>query len=165
MPALLADLPNLTVTYYDVAGTDPRAVRRQIQRLGPVQEEGGERFDAITRWTLDARWQTRNGVCDPSTAEADVILNIHLPRLTNYDRLSRVERARWDRYIRQLSGHERNHALSAVRGREALIRFMRAAPDCAGMEVALRDVIARVTAMNADYDRRTDHGRNEGIVY
>lgn len=165
VPPAVADLPNLTMTYYDVPGRERDTVRRRLDQRRPVQGDNDQRFDAVTTYNFQTNWQTVDGRCLPETAQATLQLAITMPRAVHYAEMSRQEKGRWDRYFHQLLAHERNHAMSAVRALPLLQRLLRSARDCAAMEAAARAVFDWVEEMNAEYDRRVDHGRREGIVY
>ncbi len=165
VPPAVADLPNLTMIYDDVAGRERHTVRRRIDQNHLVDANDGRRVHAVTRYDFRTQWQTMNGQCLPATAEATLHLSITMPRAIHYAEMSRREQQRWDRYWNQLLLHERNHALSAVRALPLLQQMLRSARDCAAMEAAAQAVFNRVAQINATYDQRTNHGQREGIVY
>lgn len=164
-PAVLAEIPNLTVSYYDVEGADPRAVRRSMNERRPPDPHTKERFDGRTE--IQLQWSIAGGVgrCDPSKAEFTQTVVITLPRLANAGRLSSAERADWTRYMTALIGHERNHALIGLRGEAEAKRRAHSSETCQAVSANVDSVMKAVAAAQVEYDKRTQHGALEGAVY
>ena len=164
-PAALADIPNLTVRYYEVQGRDGRTIRRDMNAKRLVDSVDGLPVDAQTRWRHNWRVPGGPSGCDPSRAEVSYTIEMTLPRLAAGVTLSRSEQAEWDRYYKALLGHERNHALMAVRAAGALQSALREAGSCETAKSAADRVLAPLREASAEYDRRTRHGFTEGAVY
>jgi predicted secreted Zn-dependent protease len=166
-PAALADLPNLTITFYAVSGADPQAVRRSMNERRPRDPLNGKPYDARTdvswKWRAPPRADGRG--CDPAAAVFTHAVTMTLPKLSEPARLKAAERADWERYMARLIAHERNHALIGIRGGAALEKSFKAAPDCKrGQEIAAAASSA-MAAAHLQYDAKTQHGVLEGAVY
>ncbi len=165
-PPALADISDLTVSYYSVSGANPRAIRQSMNQRRPRDPRTAEPFDGRTdvayRWSAPGR---QGGGCDTAKAEFVHKVSVILPRLEDAGRLSSAEKTEWDEYMARLVAHERNHALIGVRGGEEVEKQVRSAVDCAAASAAAKAVSDRVAAAHIEYDRRTDHGALEGAVY
>ncbi len=162
----LAAMPEVTLEAYLVGGRNPRAIRAAMNAVRPAETDGGERFDAVTRWRYSTRWRGRGDVrCVPETAEAVVAITVILPDLAEADRLGRRDREAWDRYFKALATHEMNHARIALHGRQEIEKAMKAASGCEDMQAAVARVSEEVSAASREYDRLTQHGKREGTVF
>ena len=162
----LADMPDTMVATYPVDGRTPQAIRASINRGRPSSVEGGERFDAVTRWSYQANWR-RSGPdqCLAGTAEVTVAVKIILPDLISRDRLSTREKAAWDGYFQRLVAHELNHGRIAALGSQRMQAALREATSCAEMETTRERMGTEIRDGNREYDRTSEHGRLEGAVY
>ena len=166
-PAALADLPNLTVTYYVVSGDDPQAVRRSMNERRTRDPIDGKPYDARTDVSYRYRAPARaDGTgCDPAAAVFTHAIRMTLPKLAEPTRLKPAERLDWERYMTQLVAHERNHALIGLRGGIELEKRFKAAPDCKLAKAAADAGSAAMAAAHLQYDAKTQHGVLEGAVY
>ena len=162
----LADMPDTMVATYPVDGRTPQAIRASINRGRPSDVEGGERFDAVTRWSYQANWR-RSGPdqCLADTAEVTMAVKIILPDLISRDRLSTREKAAWDGYFQRLVAHELNHGRIAALGSQRMQAALREATSCAEMQATRERLGTEIRDANREYDRTSEHGRLEGAVY
>jgi predicted secreted Zn-dependent protease len=153
---------------YDVSAAGGLvAVRRQLDRLGPVSDETGQRFDGLTRWALNLRFnydEGRDG-CKLRSATIYVEAVITLPELADPGLLSPQERALWDGYLVALREHEDGHVdhyLSAARELRDEIFNTGTLADCRDLANALgrsRDqTIETIRQRDRLYDAATGHG-------
>ena len=152
--------------FYDVPGTDPRAIREGLKRLGPTDETDGKRVDALTRWSYNWRWQSRTtaGVCKITSVTLDLSIEVTLPRLSDANRLSGGTRDRWNVYMIALRRHELGHVEIARKHMDAIRRAVESA-SCAEANDAARSLLATVRDENARYDVETRHGARQGVVF
>jgi predicted secreted Zn-dependent protease len=160
----LAAMPEVTVTTYPVEGRNARIIRQNMNRVRP-REASGEAFDALTTWQFSSRWKTQGGQCLPQTIEVKVTVGVTLPQLTHYDRLSRSDRQKWDRYFAALVQHETNHVRIAITGSQLMQEQLRQSASCEGLEAVGRELAEGVAQASRAYDDRTDHGKREGAVF
>jgi predicted secreted Zn-dependent protease len=128
-----------TIRYYDVSSLTAVGLRNQMRRRGP------RGYWAYAQWWVS--W----------TAECQITLTqtIDMPRHTRPDSLPADLRVSWDRMITALLAHERVHT-----GHGASAAAEIAAAQCEGAY----EIIDRWAAEDQAFDRRTDHGRLEGVV-
>ncbi|MFL6859467.1 MAG: DUF922 domain-containing protein [Sphingomicrobium sp.] len=76
-PARLSDVPNVAVTYYEVAGRDLAAIHKSLARLGPRDPRTRRVLPATSRWTVGVKIHslTTAGRCTGARGDA------RLPRL------------------------------------------------------------------------------------
>lgn len=160
----LAAMPEVSLTAYVVEGRNPRTIRQNMNRLRP-RMASGESFDGLTRWQFASRWKTQNGQCVPETIEIKVTVSVTLPQLAQYDRLSRSDRQKWDRYYAALVQHETNHARIAITGSKMMQEELRKAGSCDGLDAMGQRLAEQVSAASQTYDTQTNHGRTEGAVF
>lgn len=164
LPELAAE-PGVVIVGYPVRGGSARLVRQSMNEVRP-SSAAGERFDGLTTWRYAARWmRSADGDCDPASAEVSVSIVVTLPELETTERLSRQDRANWDRYLRALAAHEHNHVRLARAGAEQMSTYMRGAPDCATMVAARTQIGDAVREASRTYDATTRHGATEGATY
>jgi len=102
----LADIPNTTIRYYDVQGTDITSINRSI--AGQRPSVGGTPIAAATDWTVNAAFKmhTEEGRCRVVGVEARFAASADLPRLVNEQKLAPENLARWRRYVASLEASE-----------------------------------------------------------
>jgi predicted secreted Zn-dependent protease len=102
----LSDIPNTSVQYYDVQGTDITSINRSIARQRP--SAGGTPIAAATDWTVNAVFKkhTEQGRCSVVDVEARFAASAELPRLVDEQRLKPEILARWRKYVAGLEASE-----------------------------------------------------------
>lgn len=160
----VAEMDNVTLLGYEVRGRNARAVRASINEGKPA-DLSGARHDAVTYWNYRWQFPRTNGRCDPAGTAVTYAVTLVLPDLATLDQMSRNDREKWNTYFAALVLHESNHARIAAAGAEGVRQAMRAAPDCESAQAVGLAENRRVGAASAEYDRLTNHGRNEGAVY
>lgn len=159
-----ADIPDVEIVYYDVQGTSPEEIRRNMNRLRPTDDQG-RRFDGYTRWNVRWSWPgLPGGGCDLAQVDVRVTIRVTLPRYTPSPRTPAAVHRRWATYIAALERHEANHARHAWRGVQRVRSALRQA-DCAGANAAGQAVLAEIRRQDAEYDRATRHGITEGARF
>ncbi|MDJ0629245.1 MAG: DUF922 domain-containing protein [Rhodobacter sp.] len=130
----------VTTRTYDVSGPDLATVERQMNRQGPF----GHWAYARTSWDWD------------DACNVTFKARITLPKLVNRHRLDAAELAEWDRMIAVLTEHEMNHVRI---GQGWATAIKRAGCDPA----AIKRINREWRGKDGAYDRRTGHGRTEGV--
>lgn len=156
---VFADLPEVRLESYAVAGRTLAEVRRAIETRGPVAEDG-RRFHGLTTWRYRFNYaQDGRGRCEPRTAVVSVEIAVTLPELARPELLDPRDRRSWDDYVARLALHEREHVRLVLRGRDQLEQTLRRSRSCADLAPTARRVSAAIEAENLDFDRRTGHGQ------
>ncbi|MBP2158717.1 MULTISPECIES: DUF922 domain-containing protein [Asticcacaulis] len=155
----LKRFPNVTITWYDVPGTDGKAIFDYMAAHGPVDKRDGFRAHGTTTWRMNWEYAGRadGSGCDTARVKMRFGGTVLLPRLTQYDELSPRDRVAWNRTQAGLIAHEEGHLHIAYSQMETVAQAIRHS-DCAGARAAADAVFARIDARNAEYDRETQHG-------
>jgi predicted secreted Zn-dependent protease len=162
VPAL-AGFPNVAVAYYDIDATEPEAIRAQIAERGPRFK--GEQFAALTTWHYRWRWDAApGGGCGTANAKVTLETKVLLPRLVHLDSVDPQVAQAWRSYFDALARHEAGHVRLAADGRTLVADAVRLSA-CREANSAGESAVDVVGKGQAEYDRRTLHGRREGVVF
>jgi predicted secreted Zn-dependent protease len=161
----LRRFPNVTVSYYDVPGTDPKAITDYMRQYGPVDSNDGFRAQGMTTWRVAWHFPpSTNRLCDTAGVTATFSGDVLLPRLTESASLSPRGRAAWEKMMAKLIAHEEGH-LHLTYGQVDTITDAVRRSSCANARAAADAAIAKINARNAEYDRETQHGRVESEIF
>jgi predicted secreted Zn-dependent protease len=153
----LRRFPNVTVTYYDVPGTDPKAITDYMRKHGPVDSNDGFRAQGMTTWRVNWYFPSSSGACNTSRARIVFSGDVLLPRLTEAEKLSPRVRAAWGKMMARLISHEEGHLQISYGQLDTITTAVRRST-CESARVAADAAIARINAKNTEYDRETQHG-------
>jgi len=139
--AVAVEVPDLTVnrTYYDVSGRTGRALKQQMDKLGP------NGFWAYTKWQV--KWT--------AACRVSVIISYTRPRLTDRNQVPLSLRHQWDRMIADLRKHEAGHAQHGISAGAEI-----AQANCTSAQT----IIHKWSREDKAYDARTHHGRTQGVT-
>ena len=160
----------LKIDYFTIKGATARELRNELNRLGPIGETG-IRGDGYTRWHIAWKYDfaPRGDTCVADNIRVTLEVNMILPRWEPPPGVSSTLVGLWDRYLAALRFHEDGHyrvAISAADEVRKTLAQYRAGGDCPALEKRLNsranDILNRVRREQADYDRETDFGRNQG---
>jgi predicted secreted Zn-dependent protease len=158
---------------YTVTGRTASEVRSQMDRLGPLSENG-KIYDANTR--SDLRWiysnfQTTTDGCQVSSVDIRLAVVYVMPKWADYDSAPREVRDSWDRFMERLTVHERGHrdiSMQVATDFERDIMSMRKRY-CNEVEKAAeeraREAQQALKDRNREFDERTRHGADQGAVF
>lgn len=164
MLASLADVPNVVLEYYPVSGRTADDVRAAINSKRLLSEDG-KPVDALSRSALRWYWkESRGDHCVPIDPVVEFHATIILPRLVDDAQLPVETRARWYRYVRALETHEAGHVLSSYMLVDT-VRQAIANSSCGTADAAAAAATSAFNERDAEYDRVTDHGRNQGAIF
>ena len=149
----LADLPNTTITYFDVSGRNLKAINKSIvehQKIGP----GGRPAVAPTGWAIDAGFNkvTSGGQCKVANAKATFSAKVVMPRLVSDTGHTPELLATWRAY---LAGVENAQAadLWFVYDRIRDVESAILASTCEGAQSAGAAAVERLRAQAAEFRR------------
>jgi predicted secreted Zn-dependent protease len=163
-----------TVEYYDVAGSDARAVRQDLNRVGPVSSVDGRRYDATARWHVSWRYRYKQsaGSCGIASVTTAVAATIKFPRLKTDQATPDDLKQAFAAYSDKLMLHEKGHVQNAIdiaKRIEAGIAALPPEPTCAALAAVANKLahalIKEANQMDIEYDRRTQHGRTQGVRF
>ena len=159
-------------SYYDIAGGSLPELVAQMRLLGPTIEGSARRYWARTTWHVRWRftYRERGFSCVIETVSVSLKINYTYPRWKDESGADETSRKAWARMMSALERHERQHA---QHGRDAALEIergigaLKAQRSCALLEREANAlghrIVEQYVARDAEFDRRTDHGRNEGV--
>lgn len=125
---------------YPVTATSADQILRQLQENGP------NGFWGFTRWYV--RW---TGACEV-TLEIDYIMPLHM----NRNEMHPTTRDAWDKMVVALTNHEQQHGAHGTNAAWELVQS-----GCQNGDA----IVTKWSEQDGVYDRRTGHGRTEGVVF
>lgn len=159
-----AGLPNLSFSLYDVEGRDAASINAAMRENGPRDLNGG--FAAgRTSYHIGFNWaEARRGrSCTVKRVTVSFSANVLLPRLTDETELPPEMRDQWDKFMAVLRVHEAGHAHIAY-DHVGDVRAAIAASPCGKERARGRAALDRIDRLQADYDRRTHGGEQQGNI-
>jgi predicted secreted Zn-dependent protease len=152
-----ADIPNVTLAPYDVAGRNLEAIRKAIDAARPTDPNDATRVDGLTRWAYRWSWhRDARGACHAADEDVTFSATVTVPRLVD-DRASTRVREHFDRYLQSLLAHEDGHVRYAWEHRGDIAVAINAAT-CATAGAAAQAALKTIAAHDAAYDKATRHG-------
>lgn len=159
-----ADIPNVTITPYDVTGRNAAAVRRAIDAVRPTDPHDGQRVDGLSHYEFRWRWHGGGqGKCTAAPEDVTFSATVTIPRLAEDDAPSRL-REQFGRYLQSLLVHEEGHIRYAYEHRGDIAAAINAAT-CDTAKAAAMAALKTIAAHDIEYDRVTRHGRTTGVPF
>lgn len=172
----------LTVSCYDVRGSNFEAIERSLRSNGPRERYRGEADkgparEALFRWNIRWHWEYERGLPRYESATIELRTSLILPcwndgdvaggseETLNVPNLLQLRRA-WRRYRQAVVDHETEHYRLVNEGAERLARDLRRMPSSASPLEAERyaqRALGKIRARNLHWDEKTDHGRRDGV--
>ena len=158
--------------YYDVDAVKLRALRRQLNERRQAHAANPDPIGRTTQ-RLETRYVLRPlpAGCRMDDLVVSLEVRIHLPRWRPRGRRPEELGRRWDAMLAGLTRHEEGHrdnALWAARGLHRRLLALGEDRDCLALERAAQrerfKAEARYRQRDGAYDRRTQHGVNQGSV-
>jgi predicted secreted Zn-dependent protease len=170
-PALADVSENLQYRYYPVSPQGNEALWQAMDRASPIRERGRV-FRGDTRWQVvwNLRWEkSPSGRCALSRVQTTLRATITLPQISgDWDGETR---ARFTGYVTALRQHELKHVDSGRKAARAIDRRLSAFPvmsSCHALEQAANaagfELLDQARQHDLTLDKRTGHGRSEGVV-
>ena len=172
-PAVAVPSVQTAVEYYQVEGTSSREISNSLNRNTPIRRNGkifrgNTRYDV--RWNF--RWRQRANSCRMDSVETNLDIKYTLPKLKNAGSLSLHLQQKWSSYMTALIAHEYEHgeiALDMAYVIEEEILHIEPAKTCQELEANANrlghQIVQEFKEIQADFDRRTNHGATEGVVF
>ena len=160
--ALFEGMPGIRFQYYEVEGRTAREIYDAMRARAPRGTDGL----AQTIWQIDVDWheQTRGSTCRVLDPRTKLSMTVILPRLRQVEGMTPEAFRYWRATRRGLEIHEAGHARIAWDHRDD---FNRAAQEasCKSITQVAKVTQERIEALQQEYDRVTDHGRNQTPAY
>ena len=108
--AKFSDLPNVTVTYYDVQGENVRAVHKAIEAAAPRDPVTNRPVPATSDWSVSAAvgTDTSGAQCKIANAKLNFAASAKMPRLMpiGANPIDPVLQEKWGRYVAELEARQ-----------------------------------------------------------
>lgn len=157
------------VEYYEIEGATPDELRREMDRRGPLDDQGRRR-DAFARWRISWSWPLKSsGKPDFAGAISQFEGVMTLPRWRGREDASAELVKRWDDFMAAVRRHEEGHLGPARQAAPQVAEAIRIAagqnPDLTIREAhrIAEAVVSSIRAYDREYDERTRHGQTEGV--
>jgi len=160
--------PRINIKYYDIEGSTPEELRRSLDAQGPLDRKGIRRY-AYTRWRIWWNWPRRGTGPDFSRCKADYQAEVFLPRWKRAKRAEPKLQASWNEFLNAMVHHEMEHVDSARLNYQSVAKRVQDAfavhPDLseAEAEAIAQEELTRIRLIDWTLDRRTKHGKTEGV--
>ena len=140
----LAQIPGLTVKYYDVAGRTIKDITASLQAQAP-KDSTGQPVPTSVKWLIETNIkQEKTGtVCRVSSAKATMTSEVVLPRLASVKGVKARDLAQWQAYTASIEAQQAAR-LAAVRARLPEVERAILASSCAGATEARNKAVAEI---------------------
>jgi predicted secreted Zn-dependent protease len=160
----LRAFPDTRVVFYDVPGTDTRAISDYMHAHGLPDSRDNTVGEGWTQWRMHWHSPPAPGGCDTAAAQVTFSAEITLPRFVDFARMDPAHQAGWNRYLNALITHEAGHLGHAYQHVGDVAAAIRRGP-CAGAEAAGQAAISVLGRYDVAYDAETHHGQTQGVRY
>ncbi len=126
--------------YYNIQGTTAGQLKAQMKRKGPQGH-----------WAYSKWWVSWSSGC-----RVTVKLTYTFPKWTNSHKAPKSLRKSWKRMIKRLWIHERGHGQHGINAGRKIKKSGCRNP---------KKIIDKWAAQDKIYDRRTGHGRTQGVHF
>ena len=157
-----ADFPDTPIEYYEVSGNSANAIRAQMAAIRPSDPKTGRRHDAWTSWRFRLGGRQRPG--EACEGRVELTTSVQFPRLAADARLSKRDRAAWDRFVTALEAHEAGH-LALAHKAAADAKAALDGGECAATRVAAQAVLDAASQAQVAFDKETAHGQRTGVAF
>ena len=172
VPAAGEPLVRLHTSYYYIDGASATVLAAQLDQNGPVGSDG-KHYAGRTRW--DIQWKFRHEQKGTACSMTDVAIAVGIaqtmPKWRGEEKGAAGLKALWTKFAEALQRHEdghKEHGMRAAKEIEAAVLAVKPASNCEDLELAANTVaqavLTKYQALDEDYDRKTDHGRNRGAT-
>jgi predicted secreted Zn-dependent protease len=161
----LTGIPDTSIAYYDVSGTDALSLRASLNALGPRDGHDHLHVDALSTWRISWFWPTAaDGACDLSQTDVHFMAKVLLPRIAGERALNPALAREWHEYLAALTLHEAGHVRHAYEHSGDVAAAIRSST-CKEAGSAAQAVIRDLVRFDIAYDATTRHGAAQGAVF
>lgn len=95
----IKDLPNTTVSYYDVQGTKGPAIEKSLKKV--IADRVAAKQTQLVSWDVGAKImkRTTGTTCTVTSATSTLTAKVHLPRLVEEAKVQKEVLPRWRTYV------------------------------------------------------------------
>lgn len=160
-----AGIPGLEISYYDVSGSNGVKIRKEINRLRPVDPVGKKPFDGLANYNFGWGWPIdANRQCDLQRTKISFKASVILPRLTNYASLPDALRKRWDKYEAALRERQLGRVSTAYSQNGNLLAAIKGAT-CENANEAANKFLTEIAKSVEEYVKRDNRERRESVSF
>jgi predicted secreted Zn-dependent protease len=172
LPVSGEPLVRLHTSYYYIDGPSATVLAAQLDQNGPVGADGVH-YAGKTRWDIQWKFKHEQKGTACSMTEVAVAVGIAqtMPKWRGQEKGASGLKALWTKFIAALQRHEDGHkenGLKAGREIEAAVLGIKPASNCedlaAAANAAADAIVTKYRTLDEAYDRKTDHGRNQGAT-
>jgi predicted secreted Zn-dependent protease len=158
------DIPDATVSYYDVSGATADELRAHLNALRPAAYDGSK-GDAVTTWYIQWDWPGYGtGSCDLAAATVTYDIKVVFPYWIEPVNPDPALVSRWTTYTRNLATHEEGHVDYVVDHYQSVDAAIKGAT-CTTADGAAKAALGAIRQHDLDYDADTDHGATQGATF
>lgn len=167
-PQLSLHSQKIVVRSYDVHGTQLEELRKNLRSSGPL-DRFGVRRDAQVEWKIWWSWPTVNHTAAFQKVEVDHQIVLTIPNWRDRSNADGLVKKRWDEFFNRLLSHELQHVTHVLSNLEqiktSIIKASANNPALTPFQANKigHRILRRIQHLDFEYDKRTQHGRLEGI--
>ncbi len=144
---------------YHVYGSSLDELRASMDSRKP------QRWDGYTEWRVGWSWPGYGrSDCQLDQARLRTWISVSLPEWRPSQLPPAALRTSWNRYLTELSAHERGHVEIVQRGFAAMQASLKNG-ECDTVEAELLAIMDEIRQADRDYDHATEHGRLTGARF
>lgn len=159
----------MSIEYYPVEGTTSAEILNSLNARGPLDQRGVRRY-ARSEWSIRWEWPLTPVGPQLQAATSSTEIRLILPYLKNQASVPQALRDEWAEYLNRLIIHELRHAQYPMVSGPQVASAIRSAAGSTGLtpaqaHQAAEKILSRIRARDRRYDRETEHGKLEGVVF
>jgi len=158
--------------YYDIKPAQRSDINNEMSDKSPIRQ-GSSTFLGLTKWHVKWRFNYKMstaGLCSITKVSTTLDVKYTMPRIAEDFAVKADVLTAFNRYYEALMLHEEEHknsGLYAAREIEAALPKLETDTDCDRLVNTANSlghkIIKKYYKRDADYDKKTDHGRLEGV--
>ena len=172
-PVLAEPTIETKYNFYSIYPQKKQDLETEMTKRSPIIYQG-KKFKGYTKWYVQwrIRWQENQGSCKITQVKTALTVKYTLPQIPKEFNTSGETRTIFNNFYAALFKHEQNHrdsGLYAARDIEqALLNLGGSFTNCKKLELAANQkghqILQQYVQRDIDYDKRTAHGRLEGVM-
>jgi predicted secreted Zn-dependent protease len=158
--------------FYSIYPQKKQDLEAEMMKRSPIIFKG-KKFKGYTKWYVEwrIRWYEKKGSCHITQVKTALTVTYTLPKIPKDYKTPGETRTVFNNFYAALFKHEQNHrdsGLFAARDIEKALLNLDSFPSCQQLELAANQkryqILHQYVQRDIDYDKRTDHGRLEGVM-
>jgi len=158
--------------FYSIYPQKKQDLEAEMTKRSPIIYLG-KKFKGYTKWYVEwhIRWYEKQGSCQITQVKTALNVTYTLPKIPKDYKTTGETRTVFNNFYAALFKHEQNHrdsGLYAARDVEKALLNLGSFLNCQKLESAANQkghqILQQYVQRDIDYDKRTDHGRLEGVM-